>query len=129
MLEENTFHGHKADYVWLLTVSSALLLVSTTIRLDCPSELRSEVLPAPLTPLTRSIPFLSPLLHTRLSLVPPNPQRPAFPLRRRNNNRSLLALRTSHLFMGFKQFMECSHWRSTGYYSGTCVVFLYENLE
>jgi Derlin-2/3 len=28
MLEENTFHGHKADYVWMLMVSSALLLVS-----------------------------------------------------------------------------------------------------
>jgi len=27
MLEENTFHGHKADYVWLLMVSSALLLL------------------------------------------------------------------------------------------------------
>lgn len=27
MLEENTFHGHKADYVWLLIVSCTLLLL------------------------------------------------------------------------------------------------------
>jgi hypothetical protein len=29
MLEENTFHGRRADYLWLMIVSSSLLLVRT----------------------------------------------------------------------------------------------------
>jgi len=37
MLEETTFHGKRADYVWLLFVSCVLLLVCS-LHLFLPSE-------------------------------------------------------------------------------------------
>lgn len=42
MLEENTFHGHKADYVWMLVVSSTLLLVSYAAELILEKDLQPD---------------------------------------------------------------------------------------
>ncbi|SGY82471.1 BQ5605_C009g05572 [Microbotryum silenes-dioicae] len=76
MLEESTFHGRRADYIWLLTVSCALLLVSTlqapttflTVSALTPLSLSlvytARARPTdPLSPITFPIPLVTTILH------------------------------------------------------------------
>lgn len=65
MLEESAFQNRRADYVWLLMVSSVLLLVSWPR--PCPSIYlyRADVWPPadPLAALAVAIPLVAALLH------------------------------------------------------------------
>lgn len=51
MLEENTYHGHRAEYAWLLVVCCSLLLVrdstSSKTSADTSAQLLSPLSPAP----------------------------------------------------------------------------------
>lgn len=103
MLEESSFANKKADYLWLLILSSVMLLVS---RRQSPLRYSTHIITlGPFTPRQPPLPFLLSRIRPHLPLVPPAPFHPHIPLRALHHHSSLPPPRARRLFVGAQRHL------------------------
>ena len=100
MLEESSFANRKADYFWLLLVSSVMLLVSKrqTPRLTLIRDIVLS-LTGPFPVIQPPFPILAARLRSHLHVVSPPPVHTDLSFRSRDHNRPLPPLRPRRLLM------------------------------
>ena len=98
MLEETTFRGRRADFIWFLVVSCGLLLILSPLS---PTPFLSSSLSFTVSPLLASSHLPLTRWHTAgLPLVTTEPPRPSLPLRRHHHHSALPPLRPLSLLLG-----------------------------
>lgn len=135
MLEETTFRGRRADFIWFLIVSCGLLLILSPLS---PTPFLSSSLSFTVgpSPSTSSIP-LTLCMTAGLSLVSIEPPRPPIAIRRNYHHCAVPPLCPLSLLLGSSVGEWIGERLGTRRVDGRCVgtlcrsllVFLYRNLE
>jgi hypothetical protein len=103
MLEESSFANRKADYFWLLFLSSLMLLVRLSLP-PSPSPFHSHpFIPGPIPTLQPPLSLLPTRLRAHLLLVPPTPINAHITFRPADNHSTLPPFCTRGLLLG-------AHW-------------------
>lgn len=117
MLEESSFANRKADYFWLLFLSSLMLLVCRATRFTRSISQRTP-LAGSLTTREPAIPLFAARLRPHLPVVSAPPQYTNITLRSYYDHRSILASGPCWARMDVEWHLASGGWRSHGVCGG-----------
>jgi hypothetical protein len=104
MLEESSFANRRADYVWLLLLSSLMLLVS--LQQPSPTSLANRISPGAIASVQPSVPLFFSRLRSNLCVVQTTPVNPRSAFWYLCHLRALFASGPCCALVGYQWYME-----------------------
>ena len=113
MLEESSFANKKADYFWLLFLSSVMLLVETHNSLSPVVQRSLTSILGTLTTIQPALPVILPCVRTDILVVATTSLHTNLAVRVNHNNCALSPRRTRRVLMGPQRHLESRCRRSS----------------